>query len=90
MALRMLTKLQAPDGILNRIQDQLLEILNPALRYLYSFPPRFTSADRPSPSAEVSGKMIRVKDAGKPEELQICLQRSTGVFEWVSVSVASY
>jgi hypothetical protein len=85
-----LHKLQSGDPILNRIQDALIEVLNPLLRENAAWPPRCTSRTRPAAGSAVAGKVVRVKDDGMPEQMQCCLQRSNGDWEWVVLAISSF
>lgn len=52
-------------------------------------PQRYTTATRPAPGTGTAGRIVRVKDDGAPEELQVCLQQSNGGFEWVTLAITS-
>lgn len=52
--------------------------------------PTYTTAGRPAAGSTTAGKIIRVKDVGAPEQLQVCCEQSGGgVWEWVIVGQAS-
>jgi hypothetical protein len=48
----------------------------------------YTTAGRPVPSA-TAPQLIRVRDVGSAEQVQICLRDSTGAYEWVVIGIAS-
>jgi hypothetical protein len=50
-------------------------------------PVRYTTATRPVADAAWSGRQLRVKDPGAPEELHFCRETSTdGVYEWIVIA----
>jgi hypothetical protein len=49
----------------------------------------FTTATRPTPGPDAP-KLISVKDAGAPEQLQVCVRRSDGAYEWIIFGIASF
>ena len=49
--------------------------------------PRYTSATRPAASSTYARVLIAVKDALEAEQLQICLETSTGGWEWVTLAL---
>ena len=56
---------------------------------LDSFATQFTTATRPAAAADQAGRIIRLKDPGTPEQLQVCITTSGGGHEWVTVGLAS-
>jgi len=87
--LKVITKVQSDSRELNQAQDNLIRVLNPLLP-LVMLMPRETvlSTSRPAASAENYLSIARVKDAGQPERLQICLQNSDGSYGWADLSIA--
>lgn len=51
--------------------------------------PRTALAFRPAASEAYAGRLIRLKDLGEPEQLQVCVQDSLGGWEWVTIGLAS-
>lgn len=87
-----LTRVRAEDPAANRFQEQLLGALNPQLKGIaaqMNVVPRIDKASLPEATAKYSGRLIRVKDSGRPEEIYVCLERSTGVYEWARIATAS-
>jgi hypothetical protein len=79
---RVLTKIQSTDPELNRIQDRLLQVLNPVLKRALLVAERYTTATRPPASSGLAGTFIRVRDGLTDEVLQVCLQDDSGNWVW--------
>ena len=48
---------------------------------------QYTTATRPEASAEWEGRVIYIRDAATPGEVQLCRQTATdGVYEWITVA----
>lgn len=84
---RVLTKLQSTNPELNRMQDRLLQVLNPVLKRALLVAERYTTATRPQPTAALAGTFIRVRDTAAADEvLQVCLQDDTGAWVWSALA----
>jgi hypothetical protein len=87
-----ISKVRTEDPGANRFQDQLLGALNPRLRDLAAqsnVVPQVDKASLPEASGKNSGRLIRVKDDDRPEEIYVCLSTSKGSYEWVRIATAS-
>lgn len=83
---RVLTKIQSTDPELNRIQDRLLQVLNPVLKRALLVAERYTTATRPPASSALAGTFIRVRDSVVSDEvLQVCLQDDSGNWVWLGL-----
>lgn len=51
--------------------------------------PEFETATLPTADATWLGRLVRLKDAGAPEQILICITTSGGAYEWVVVALAS-
>jgi len=83
-----LFKVPGKDSAFNQFQDQALGTLNDFMKKQgekTGAATQFTSASRPAASALVNGLLIRLKDPGAAEKLQVCLSSADGSFHWVDI-----
>ena len=86
-------RVSSDDPVLTHFQDALLSILNPFMRAVAAaigVIPQYSSVSRPTAGGNVAGWIIRVKDSGQPEQVQVCVSKSDGRYEWVVVGIASF
>lgn len=81
---RVLSKTQSTNPELNRVQDQLIRVLNPILRLVLVYGGRFTASTRPRAGPEYLGYVIRVDVGTAQEEMEYCVQEPDGTWVWVS------
>lgn len=87
--LKVITKVQSDSRELNQAQDNIIRVLNPLLPLMMIMPKETVlSTSRPSASSDNYLTIARVKDAGQPERLQICLQNSDGSYGWSDIAMA--
>jgi hypothetical protein len=51
--------------------------------------PLYTTATLPAAAAALNGHLVRTRDVGAAEKLQVCLRKSDDSYEWVIVAQAS-
>jgi hypothetical protein len=86
-------RVRAEDPNVNRLQEHLLGALNPQLKSLnaqMNVVPQIDKASLPEADAKNSGRLIRVKDKNRPEEIYVCLSTSKGTYEWARIASASF
>lgn len=87
--LKVIPRVQAQSDEVNRVQDNLLRVLNPILPMAMLMPKETVlSTARPAASAGNYLSIARVKDGGQPERLQVCLQNSDGSYGWADIAMA--
>lgn len=86
---KVISKIQSSNDELNRVQDQLMRILNPLLSKMVFETEVYTSRGLPMPSSSYAGVFARVKDRTGAGTLQVCIETSTGGWEWVTVALSS-
>lgn len=90
--IRPLSKILSGQPYLDRVQDHFIAILNAFMVEVAQQAtsiPRYSTSGRPPPSSTLGGSFIRVKDNNQPELLQLCMQNSSGGWEWVTVAMSS-
>jgi hypothetical protein len=83
-----LFKVAGEDVAFNQFQDQVIGILNAFMKKQgekTGAVEQYTTASRPAPSASMDGIVIRLKDTGAAEVLQVCLSSADGSFHWVDI-----
>jgi hypothetical protein len=88
-----LSRVRTEDPAANRFQEQLLGALNPQLKNFaaqINVVPQIDSASLPKADVKYSGRLMRVKDDKRPEEIYVCLSTSKGTYEWARIASASF
>lgn len=80
------SKVQTASREVNQVQQNMQALV--AFANALEVPRRYTAASRPTATATLAGKLIRVADDGAPETLQMCLRNSDGSHAWAIIAMA--
>jgi hypothetical protein len=83
-----IVKLNGQDPVVNRFADNVRDTVNPLIKKVDEIKPAAVAA-APSADANRVGQITVVAAAGTASIVKICVQNSTGAYEWLTLGTSS-